>query len=484
MTDVLELPFDQYQRYKLTADLLETLRAPKERLSVLDVGGRTALLRSFLPQDDVQLVDVEASAERGLVLGSGAALPFKDASFDAVCAFDTLEHVPPPLRRAFVRECARVAKRWVLLAGPYEAPRVVAAEEHLQRFLREKLKTEHRYLNEHRGHGLPVRAEVEAELAGLGARVASFGHANLERWLVGMCMSMYLDDDPALRGLAKHFHRYYNRELFRSDHADDVYRHVVVGALRGASLPRDPAASGALDAPAAPRGALAPFAALLEELAAFDRERDAWRDEREKLKRVARDLEHDLTGHKKSLAERVATNEEQARVIGDLRDDLDGHRRSLAELGAARAAEAQDFAAVRAELEAELGRQREALEAAAEQARRMDVHVADLENLLASRALELEGVQRERAAAEAELARLRAYSQELEAALHRANESAARLNQELVATLARLDDTGRTLTHTRGELDAARAENAALRTELRSRWKNLKRGLNPKKPRY
>ena len=131
MIDVLELPFDQYQRYRLTADLLGELRPQGEKLSVLDVGGRTALLRSFLPHDAVQLVDVESSDERGLVLGSGAALPFQDASFDAVCAFDTLEHVPPPLRRAFVRECARVAKRWVLLAGPYEAPRVVAAEEHL-----------------------------------------------------------------------------------------------------------------------------------------------------------------------------------------------------------------------------------------------------------------------------------------------------------------------------------------------------------------
>ncbi|MCC6407331.1 MAG: methyltransferase domain-containing protein [Planctomycetes bacterium] len=481
MIDVLELPFDQYQRYRLTADLLEELRAPNERLRVLDVGGRTALLRSFLPNDEVRLVDVEASAERGLVLGSGAALPFKDASFDAVCAFDTLEHVPPPLRRDFVRECARVAKRWVLLAGPYEAPRVVEAEQALQRFLREKLKTEHRYLNEHREHGLPIRADTERELAAAGGKVASFGHANLERWLVGMCFSMYMDDDPALRGLAKSFHRYYNRELFRSDHGDQVYRHVVVAAFRGAKLPE---ARGALDPAVTPRGAAAPFERLSEELMAFDRERAAWRDERDALRQVARDLETDLAGHRATLADARARISEREEVIGDLETDLAGHRASLAELQAVRAREAEAFAAVRAELERELTNQRDALQALQLRVHGLEAHAAELENALASRGHELEAEREARRAVEVELERLRGYSRELEAATNRANELATRLNGELVGALEKLERTGKELAATRGELDLARADNAALRAELRSRWKNLKRGISIRKPRY
>lgn len=484
MIDVLELPFDQYQRYRLTADLLEELRGSGGRLKLLDVGGRTALLRSFLPQDDVRLVDVEASDERGLVLGSGAALPFKDASFDAVCAFDTLEHVPPPLRAAFVRECARVARRWVLLAGPYEAPRVVEAEEHLQRFLRHKLKLEHRYLNEHRRHGLPVRAEVEAELVAAGGRIASFGHANLDRWLLGMCLSMYMDDDPALRGLARHFHRFYNRELYRSDHGEEVYRHVVVAAFRGAPLPRAPADSGALDPAGAPRGAWAPFRELLEELTVFDRERAAWREERERLRQVARDFEADLEGHRSTLAARDARIAEQTQVIGDLESDLAGHKGTLAEVRALREGEAAAFAAVRAELEREMERQRQAQRALEQRVRELHAQAAELENRLARCEPELEAERVQRAAVEAEMARLQAYSTEVVSSLHRANELATRLNGELVATLGNLDRTGRELTATRRELDAARAEIAMLRTELRSRWRNLKRGLSPKKPRY
>src|SRR4029079_3875800 len=66
--DVLELPFDQYQRYRFAADLLEEVRPAGATWRILDVGGRTALLRSFLPRDRVALVDLEASPEAGLVL--------------------------------------------------------------------------------------------------------------------------------------------------------------------------------------------------------------------------------------------------------------------------------------------------------------------------------------------------------------------------------------------------------------------------------
>ncbi|MCE9594472.1 MAG: methyltransferase domain-containing protein [Planctomycetes bacterium] len=502
MTDVLDLPFDQYQRYRLTADLIDEARAKGERLRVLDVGGRTALLRSFLPKDDVHLVDVESSSERGLVLGSGAALPFKDASFDAVCAFDTLEHVPPPLRRDFVRECARVAKRWVLLAGPYEAPRVVEAEQILQRFLRDKLKVEHRYLNEHRHNGLPVREEVERELRAAGGSVASFGHADLERWLIGMCLSMYLDEDPALRGLAKSFHRYYNRELFRSDHGAEVYRHVVVAALRGAPLPK---AVGALDAPTTPRGLLAPFARLVEELGAFDKERAAWRDERDKLRRVAKDLDTDLAGHRSSLAKLQTRLDEQTSVIADLEVDLEGHRRSVAdlerdraELAAQRARDAADFAAVRRTLEADLAGHKQTLEDLGRHTAALELRSAELETSVRAHAQVTEDMRRDldahrelKARLEADLARVERTAAELTANLAQTNEIAAKINAELVATLARLDALARELIATRADVDEARAKNAVLdaanvglREELNSRWNNFKRAFALRKPRY
>ncbi len=298
MIDVLELPFDQYQRYKLVADLLDEVRPPGARWSVLDVGGRTALLRAFLPRDRVTLVDLEASPEPGLVLGDGARLPFATASFDAVTAFDTLEHVPPPRREAFVAECRRVARRYVAIAGPCQHPAVEEAERLLQRFLKDKLGVEHRFLEEHRHHGLPDRGSVEAQLSASGARVTSVGHGSVERWLALMCVSMYMDYTYELHGVAARFFRFYNENLYRSDHRAPVYRHAILAALDGAPLP---SGRGALAPPETPPGAVARITELAFELVGFERASLRLREEREVLRGMVATLKEDLEAHRRNL---------------------------------------------------------------------------------------------------------------------------------------------------------------------------------------
>jgi DNA repair exonuclease SbcCD ATPase subunit len=371
--DVLELPFDQYQRYRLVSELVEDLRPEGRRLSILDVGGRTALLRAFLPDDAITLVDLEPSAEKALVLGDGSALPFKDRSFDLVFAFDTLEHVPVPRRGAFVAECARVAQRYVVLAGPYQAPEVEEAERILQQFLRDKLGVEHRYLEEHRHHGLPVRAEVEQALRDLGAEVGSFGHGNVDRWLALICLSMYMDYRPELRGVATRFQRFYNARLYDSDHAPPVYRHAIVAAFQGASLPE----LERLRRPAqAPPGATRRIEELAFELAGFERAQGALFEEKKKLEQGIAELRADLAGHAHALADALERKNEQATVIATLEADLASHRASIAEHERRLEELARDSAAERetlgrdldahkrvvAELERDLGSHRAVLE--------------------------------------------------------------------------------------------------------------------------
>ena len=382
MDDLLRLPFDQYQRYKLVADLVERVRTGKQPLRILDVGGRTALLRKFLPNDRVELVDVEASDEKDLVLGSGGALPFLDNSFDVVAAFDTLEHVPPEFREDFVRECARVAECHVILAGPYRTPEVDQAEEILVGFMADKLGVKHRYLAEHREYGLPVRAQTEQWLGDAGGRVMSVGHANLDRWLVLMCLELYLDNDPLLRDLAQRFFAFYNRSMYSSDHGDAVYRHAVVASLGDS---REPSIEGLFDGPRAPEGATQALLTMGLEVIAFDGEKDAWKPEIKRLEKVIHGLEKNLTGHQKRLADttedlsehkstltdersqRAQEAAEQASIIKSQGEDLAGHQEALAELEPELAAQvkvskelAQDLKGHRAhltELEPELAAQ-------------------------------------------------------------------------------------------------------------------------------
>jgi SAM-dependent methyltransferase len=329
--DVLDLPFDQYQRYQLAADLLEEVRPKGARWRVLDVGGRTALLRSFLPNDDVVLVDLEVSEEPRLVLGDGSELPFADGSFDVVTAFDTLEHVPPRRRKAFVDELRRVARRHVLLVGPYQGPEVEEAELLLQRFMKDKLGVEHRYLEEHRRHGLPDRAAVEKQLAASGAKVASVAHGNLERWLALICASMYMDYSVALRPIAKRFFRFYNANLYRSDHAQPVYRHAVVAAIGKSPLP---SGKGALTRPEMPAGGVARITEMAFEVVDFER---VLAEERRKTKEhvdLIVGMERELARHRHVVTDILPELERMRVEIAKARDLLLQNDATIADLRA------------------------------------------------------------------------------------------------------------------------------------------------------
>ena len=97
--------------------------------SVLDVGTATGrglhTLRAALPGAficGVEPVDAllgvarrnDVLASGSLVRGTGLALPFADKSFDVVCEFAILHHVPEP--DTVVREMLRVARKAVLLS--------------------------------------------------------------------------------------------------------------------------------------------------------------------------------------------------------------------------------------------------------------------------------------------------------------------------------------------------------------------------------
>ena len=255
----------------------------------------------------------------GLVLGDGSELPVADASFDVVTAFDTLEHVPTRRRKAFVDELRRVAKRYVMIVGPYQSSEVEEAEKLLQRFMKDKLGVEHRYLEEHRRHGLPDRAAVEKQLAASGAKVASIAHGNLERWLALICTSMYMDYSVALRGIATRFFRFYNANLYRSDHGSPVYRHAVVAALGGAKLPT---AKGALGKPGMPDGAVARITELAFEVTDFDRVLAEERRKTQEHVDLIVGMEKELARHRKVMAEMLPELEMMRAEIRKARDLL------------------------------------------------------------------------------------------------------------------------------------------------------------------
>jgi SAM-dependent methyltransferase len=271
--DLLTLPFDQYQRYTIVVQVANLVKGylNRSQLRVLDVGGYFRTRRDehilplihFLPDDRVVAVDLEAEKLPNYALSGGQSLPFRDTSFDLVATCDTLEHVHPEHRPAFVDELVRVARHSVVLVAPFDNELTRLAERIFHEYLAAQ-GLHHAQLQEHIDNGLPDADAVRGMLAERNLAFLDFGDGYLHHWLQmmlikytpGFSLDLQLDLD-----------RYYNQCFSPHDRREPSYRRAFVIATREASalLEDLPAALGLTNpAPAkSPSDFLAEFLRVL-----------------------------------------------------------------------------------------------------------------------------------------------------------------------------------------------------------------------------
>ena len=93
--------------------------------TILDVGAGTDFLQTLLsahrPEVVYESLDIAADLRPDHV-GSVTAIPLPDASFDAVSAFQVLEHIEFSDFETALVEMKRVSKKYVFISLPYRAP--------------------------------------------------------------------------------------------------------------------------------------------------------------------------------------------------------------------------------------------------------------------------------------------------------------------------------------------------------------------------
>ncbi len=227
-----DLPFDQFQRYKLVADFVRLVRG-ETPMKVLDVGGYPGLIVDFLPEEDVTVVDVVPAEVPNYVQASGAELPFEDNSFDLVCSCDTLEHVPRENRAAFIGELTRVTKEFLYITAPFFDDRTRMAEEILYSYVERVLGVQFDTLKEHLDNGLPDFTQTLELLRGAGVAVDSFPSGYLYHWLPMMIFKHHLLARPDTDALHRRIDRFYNQNFYEDDFREPSYRRVIIGSKAG-----------------------------------------------------------------------------------------------------------------------------------------------------------------------------------------------------------------------------------------------------------
>jgi len=103
------------------AEILKT--APND---VLEIGVGDAVVGSYIKrQSTIRYTWADIAEDlRPDVVADVRALPFGDNSFDTVCAFEVLEHIPFADFEKALSELARVAKKYVLISLPHFGPPV------------------------------------------------------------------------------------------------------------------------------------------------------------------------------------------------------------------------------------------------------------------------------------------------------------------------------------------------------------------------
>jgi len=248
--DLLQLPFDQYQRYRDAQEIVSILKKGPEKLNILDVGGYFQFLGTdllpatlFLPEENVTVLDTVDCPLPGYVRGTGAQLAFPEDAFDVVMTCDTLEHVKPGERQAFVEELLRVAKDYVILGAPFYKESTQLAEKLLYEFIIRETGYINVPLTEHIQNGLPRLEEVYEILHQKQFDHITLPSGYLYNWLFMMVLRHFILSlyDPAQMDLM--VNKLYNLHFYRQDHREPGYRSLLVISKRS----EDPARLRAIE---------------------------------------------------------------------------------------------------------------------------------------------------------------------------------------------------------------------------------------------
>lgn len=230
---MINIIFDQYQRYKNAQIIVNGIRKNNESFKILEVGANEHRnLEKFLPNDDVTYLDISLPEnllnDPKYILGDATDMKFEDNYYDIVIALDVYEHIPKKRRENFIKEIFRVSKNIAIISAPFDKKKVEFAERRANEYYKSLIGVNHLWLHEHIENGLPNREELKKFLETNDINYFKFSHGNLDIWEKLTGIRALLEIDGGLEDYIVQIDRYYNEFIFKSDYDNNGYRNFLV----------------------------------------------------------------------------------------------------------------------------------------------------------------------------------------------------------------------------------------------------------------
>jgi glycosyltransferase involved in cell wall biosynthesis len=233
--NILNTPFDQYQRYQTTSLIVEELRKDRESFSILEIGANEHKnLEKFLPNDIVKYLDIqlpeELKKDSQYILANATKMPeIQTNSYDILIALDVFEHIPKELRDDFLCELNRVANIAVILAGPFDEVGVNESEVRVNAYFKTKFGIDYIWLEEHISNGLPnLNNTISVLESKFNRNISHFKHGSLELWEKLIRLHFEVANNIELQSYRQNIDSYYNKNIFISDIDENCYRDFII----------------------------------------------------------------------------------------------------------------------------------------------------------------------------------------------------------------------------------------------------------------
>ncbi len=235
---MIEVLFDQYQRYKKTQEIINELRNKEEKFNILEVGANEHKnLEKFLPSDKITYLDIQLDEEfqndPQYILGDATQMNLEDNSYDFIVALDVFEHIPSERRKNFIDEINRVAKKGFILMGPFDTAGVADAERNINAFFKGLVGNDHPWLVEHIQNGLPNWKQTLEYLEEKNIKYTCLEHGSINIWENLMRYHFLSVYSSAVLAEVNVINQFYNEKVYPSDTEGRCYRKIIVGVKQG-----------------------------------------------------------------------------------------------------------------------------------------------------------------------------------------------------------------------------------------------------------